>query len=87
MAGNDNYLRALFHQSAEKEAFLDGLRQANDARPSGPDAHSAPATAVSLMITNQQRAELRELGFSDESIRGMTPAEAHAQLGLSKPNA
>lgn len=87
MAGNDDYLRALFHQAAEEEAFLDGLRQANDARPSGTDTDSAPAPAVSLMITNQQRAELRERGFSDESIRTMTPAEAHTHLGLSKPKA
>ena len=35
---------------------------------------------------NQQRAELRELGFSDDTVRLMTPAEAHEHLGLSKPS-
>lgn len=77
MAGTDDYLRALLGQAAAEEAFLDGLRRpANDPPPS---------PAVSLMITNRQRAELRALGFSDEAIRRMTPAEAHGQLGLTKP--
>ena len=33
--------------------------------------------AVSLMITARQRSELRGLGFSDATIREMTPQEAH----------
>ena len=86
MSGTDEYLRALLHQAAEEEAFLDGLRQANDLQQSPAATAAASPPSVSLMITNQQRAELRELGFSDESIRTMTPAEAHAHLGLSKPN-
>jgi hypothetical protein len=77
MAGTDDYLRALLGQAKAEEAFLDGLRRPANDLP--------PAPAVSLMITNRQRAELRALGFSDEAIRRMTPAEAHAQLGLTRP--
>ena len=50
------------------------------ANDDGP-APSLP-TAVSLMITRRQKEQLRLLGFSDEAIRDMTPAEAHASLGL-----
>ncbi|TXN29108.1 hypothetical protein [Methylobacterium sp. WL19] len=86
MAGTDDYLRTLFGQAAVEEAFLDSLRQAKDVQPSGAAIAPAPLAVLSLMITNQQRAELRELGFSDESIRMMTPAEAHDHLGLTKPS-
>jgi hypothetical protein len=86
MAGTDDYLRTLFGQAAAEEAFLDSLRQARDVQPPGAAIAPAPSPAVSLMITNQQRAELRELGFSEEAIRLMMPTEAHAQLGLTKPN-
>jgi hypothetical protein len=79
MAATDAYLRALLDQAAAEDAFLDRLRPATDVQPSA--GTSAPV--VSLMITNQQRAELRALGFSEEAIRSMTPAEAHAQLGLT----
>jgi hypothetical protein len=34
------------------------------------------------MITQQQRADLRERGYSDEQIRDMKPEEAHKVLGL-----
>jgi hypothetical protein len=33
-------------------------------------------------ITRQQKAELRELGYTDDQIRGMKPEEAHRVLGL-----
>ncbi len=51
------------------------------AAQAGPAPAEAPA-AVSLMITRRQKAELGALGFSDEAIREMTPAEAHRHLGL-----
>jgi hypothetical protein len=38
---------------------------------------------VSLLITQAQRSQLRELGFADDRIRGMTPAEAHQILGIA----
>lgn len=82
MSGTDNYLRALFDQLAAEEAYLDRLRGANDASPDGTETEPASVPTVSLMITNQQRAALRELGYSDEAVRLMTPAKAHAQLGL-----
>jgi hypothetical protein len=37
---------------------------------------------VSLMITRQQKADLRDRGYSDEQIRDMKPEEAHKVLGL-----
>lgn len=40
-------------------------------------------TSISLMITREQRAALRERGFTDDEIRSMTPAQAHAHLGIS----
>ena len=43
-----------------------------------PTAHQP----VSLIITQAQRALLRERGYSDEAIRTMTPAEAHGHLGM-----
>jgi len=39
-------------------------------------------TGVSLMITRQQKADLRELGYTEEQIRDMTPKDAHKVLGL-----
>lgn len=41
-----------------------------------------PSAGVSLMITRQQKADLREQGYSDEQIRDMKPTEAHRVLGL-----
>lgn len=86
MAEIDDYLRALLDQAATEQAFLDGLRQTQDALRTGAAVTLASAPSVSLMITNQQRSELRGRGFSDASIRLMTPAEAHGHLGLSKPS-
>jgi hypothetical protein len=34
------------------------------------------------MITQQQKTDLRERGYSDEQIRDMKPEEAHRILGL-----
>ncbi|MCJ2044467.1 hypothetical protein MKK58_07965 [Methylobacterium sp. J-078] len=82
MSGTNDYLRALLDQAAAEEDFLHRLRRAEVFPPSDLAAPAASFPALSLMITNQQRAELRELGFSDEAVRQMTPAEAHAQLGL-----
>ncbi|WP_147813029.1 hypothetical protein [Methylobacterium sp. WL103] len=86
MSGTDDYLRALFNQAAEEKAYVDRLRGANDAHSGGTETPPASAPAVSLMITNRQRRELHELGFSDEAVRLMTPAEAHGHLGLGKPS-
>lgn len=86
MSGTNDYLRALLDQAAAEEAFLHRLRRAEVFAPSDVAAPAASSPAVSLMITNKQRADLHELGFSDEAVRQMTPAEAHAQLGLRKPS-
>ena len=85
MSGGDAYLRLLLDQAAAEAAFLDRLGRANDDETSGAAEPTSASPAVSLMITNQQRARLRELGYSDEAIRLMTPAEAHEQLELTRP--
>ena len=58
-------------------------RKADEAsrdRSSGDERESA---RVSLMITQAQKARLRELGYDDDEIAHMTPAEAHRLLGLT----
>ena len=82
MAGSDHDLRPLLDQVAAEEAFLDRVGHAEDTELNAPGTAPAPAPAVSLMITNRQRAALRELGYAEEAIRQMTPAEAHGKLGL-----
>jgi len=78
--GTDDDLRLLLVQAAAEEALLGRVGHAGLNAPG-----TAPATSpvVSLMITNRQRAALRQLGLSDEAIRQMTPAEAHGRLGLA----
>ena len=83
MAGTDDYLRLVLNLAAEEGAFLDPAGRAEDAELNAMGTASVTSPAVSLMITNRQRAALRELGFSEESIRQMTPAEAHGKLGLA----
>jgi len=86
MAETDEYLRMLLNQAAEEEAFLGRVSRTEDVEQSGTASGPATSPTVSLMITSRQRAELREPGFSDESIRRMSPAEAHEKLGLSSPS-
>jgi hypothetical protein len=43
----------------------------------------ATQASVSLLITQEQKAALRQRGFSDEQIREMKPADAHRTLGLT----
>ncbi|SFT30517.1 hypothetical protein [Methylobacterium sp. yr668] len=83
MAGTDDSLRPLLNQTAAEEAFLDRVGLTEDAELNATGSAPATSPAVSLMITNRQRAALRELGFSEEAIRQMTPAEAHGKLGLA----
>jgi hypothetical protein len=83
MAGTDDSLRPLLNQAAAVEAFLDRVGLTEDAELNATGTAPATSPAVSLMITNRQRAALRELGFSEEVIRQMTPAEAHGKLGLA----
>jgi hypothetical protein len=83
MARTDDSLRPLLNQAAAEEAFLDRVGLTEDAELNATGTAPATSPAVSLMITNRQRAALRELGFSEEAIRQMTPAEAHGKLGLA----
>ena len=41
------------------------------------------SVGVSLLITQAQRSQLRELGFPEEQIRSMKPIEAHQILGIA----
>lgn len=81
----DDDLRLLLNQAAAEEAFLDRVGLTENAELNATGTAPATSPAVSLMITNRQRVALRELGFSEEAIRQMTPAEAHEKLGLAKP--
>jgi len=45
-------------------------------------AHKEAETGMSFTITNAQKAELRERGYSEEQIREMKPEDAHRALGL-----
>jgi hypothetical protein len=48
------------------------------------EAGAAPSSgAMPFMITKAQRGRLRGLGYSDEAISIMTPAEAHLILQSS----
>jgi cytoskeletal protein CcmA (bactofilin family) len=46
------------------------------------ESHETNETRVSFFITQTQRAELRERGYSDDDIAQMKPADAHRILGL-----
>lgn len=74
-------VRGTIAQTAGEESTIFG-----DLTTSGePLTASAPwaaKTGVSLMITRQQKADLRERGYTDEQIRDMKPEEAHKVLGL-----
>lgn len=86
MAESDDYLRMLLKPAAAEQTFLDRVGRAEDAEPNCSATEPSTPPAVSLMITSRQRAALRELGFSGEAIREMTPAVAHEKLGLAKPS-
>ena len=80
MSDDDRPLPRVSPDGAEGQGLADVPTAVDDAAPA-PQVPS-PAGAVSLMITKRQKEQLRVLGFSDGSIRDMTPAEAHAHLGL-----
>jgi len=64
-------------------SFLKGSTVSGDLLPQEVQrAAKALPAGVSLMITRQQKADLRELGYTDDQIRDMKPEEAHRVLGL-----
>ena len=61
-----------------------GRRDPEDAAAAegtGAEVGTPAQQPISLIITQAQRAQLRERGYSDEAIHGMTPAQAHGHLG------
>ena len=46
------------------------------------ESHETKETEISFLITEAQRAQLRERGYSDDDIAQMMPAVAHRILGL-----
>ena len=48
-----------------------------------PDATLANKVQVSFFITNSQKTQLRDRGYSDDEIAKMIPAEAHRILGIT----
>jgi hypothetical protein len=67
-----------------KEKQLGRERAEPSALNAGPanEAPSLPAAQVSFFITQAQKTQLRERGYSDDQIAKMKPAEAHRILGL-----
>jgi cytoskeletal protein CcmA (bactofilin family) len=65
-------------------AQFDGDCKMPRAPTSSPQSESneTKETRVSFFITQAQRAELRERGYSDDDIAQMKPADAHRILGL-----
>jgi hypothetical protein len=84
VGGEDDLLRFLDRDAADA-VFREHVARVTEAALLADDKVSTASPAVSLMITNRQRADLRALGFSKDTIRCMTPAEAHEHLGLDKP--
>jgi hypothetical protein len=64
---------------ATHEALKDDVRFTPDGM-TPREAAEAPPEGVSFFITQAQKAQLRERGFSDAQIREMKPAEAHGIL-------
>jgi hypothetical protein len=63
--------------------FPKGLAFLGDSFPERAERTSkVPLAGFSLMITQRQKADLLERGYTDEQIRDMTPHEAHRVLGL-----
>jgi hypothetical protein len=69
----DDYLECL-RKSLEQDLGL--------VPPQPAQALPAASGGISLIITQEQREKLRENGFTGEEIRTMTPAQAHARLGV-----
>jgi hypothetical protein len=79
-------LIALKRKELERRKTVVASRTANAdlAGATGADApHNLLETQarVSLMITQAQKAALKERGYTDEEIRDMTPEDAHRTLG------
>jgi hypothetical protein len=47
-----------------------------------PNGSAREPARVSLMITQEQKQRLREMGYAEEAIKVMTPEEAHKTLGV-----
>ncbi len=69
----DDYLECL-RKSLEQDLGL--------VPPEPAQALLAASCSISLIITQEQREKLRENGFTEEEIRTMTPAQAHARLRI-----
>ena len=83
-------LGAVGRDQAEIEALdqlIDGFfKKFNHAAPEETEVNgeaTGNAAGISLLITQAQRFQLRELGFADDQIRGMKPNEAHQILGIA----
>jgi hypothetical protein len=74
----DDGLRRLFTLTDEPS----GGDPSGEVAPQIVEALLSPPASLPLLITKRQRAMLKELGFPDEAIGEMRPAEAHKHLGL-----
>jgi hypothetical protein len=79
---NDDPRRFLDRDAADA-VFNERVARATGTAALDDENVRTASPAVSLMITNRQRADLRALGFSEDAIRIMKPAEAHGHLSLN----
>ena len=71
---------AAIQSSRREDEPADGI----PAFDNGSKSSKAGDPPVSLVITQAQRAVLRERGYSSEAIHAMTPAQAHRHLGVAQ---
>lgn len=83
MVDHDDRRRALDLDEADA-ARPEPPPETTGGQPETTGRHPDASPPVSLMITNRQRADLRALGFTEDAIRVLTPAEAHRHLGLDR---
>jgi len=55
-----------------------------DEQDDAPTGEKPSQASVSLMITREQKAALRQRGYTDDEIHEMRPEDAHRTLGLLK---
>jgi hypothetical protein len=70
--------------SREMTIHLPSLRRRQLRRNPTLMRNQATVARVAFIITNAQKAKLREKGYDDDQIAKTKPAEAHELLGLKE---
>jgi hypothetical protein len=75
-------LKLLMARSNELQRLSPGKE--HDEQDDPPTEEKPSQASVSLMITQEQKAALRQRGYTDEQIHEMKPEDAHRTLELMK---